>query len=126
MSSVDLAPAPVLTLPALSGDVLCDLERLLEIETDFLSRLDMAGIDAVAERKEQLLSDLGRVKPQTENVQQLQRIRSKAIENQLLTVHARDAVAAIIFAVEPANNTTYSPATERPLPKPGVRLNVRG
>jgi hypothetical protein len=113
-----------LEVPTASGDALLDLERLLVAESGFLARLDLAGIDAIAERKEQLLGALGRVVPLAEDRQRLLRIREHAIQNQLLTVHARDAIAAIVFSATPANNVTYAP-NERPQSRPGLRLSVR-
>jgi hypothetical protein len=116
--------APTVAMPPPSDDALLDLERLLELEAGFLARLELAGIDAIVERKEQLLGRLVGLVPTAAERPRLERIRARAISNQLLTVHARDAIASIVFSAAPANSTTYSP-NERSVLRPGARLSVR-
>jgi hypothetical protein len=129
-------PDPIVTqaavLPALTGDALLDLEQLLTVEAAFLGKLDLSGIEAVAVKKEQLLPALKQITRDDADLARLQRIRVQAIRNQLLTVHAREAVAAIVTSFAPVAGATYAPrprpgslpsASTRP--GPGARLNVK-
>jgi hypothetical protein len=118
------ASSAAVELPAPSQDALHELEQLLEVEAGFLARLELVGIEAIAERKEQLLGALRLVVPASADKSRIERIRNRAISNQLLTVHARDAIASIVFEATPASGVTYSP-TERTMPRPGARLSVK-
>ena len=114
--------APV-GLPDFTGDALFDLEQLLDAESGYLSKLDLDGIEAIAASTEQLLASLRQAPRQDSDRPRLQRIRDKAIKNQLLTVHARETIASILMAVAPSG-PNYS-ATSRAAPAPGARLNVK-
>jgi hypothetical protein len=113
-----------LTLPASTGDALWDLEQLLDAEAGFLGSLNLPGIEAIAQSKQQLLSALKSAPRQTNDLPRVQRIRDKALKNQVLTVHARDAVAAIVGACAPGTSGNYA-ATGGVAPRPGARLNVK-
>jgi hypothetical protein len=106
-------------------DAIAELEALLCEEAAALSRLDVEAIDAVSERKLQLLPALQSLEADGADAARLVRIREKAIRNQLLTVHARDTVGSIIGAVVPHADTSYPPAQAR-APRPGFKVNVKG
>lgn len=116
-------PASSIGLPNLTGDALFDLEQLLDAESGYLSSLDLDGIEAIASSKERLLASLRETPREDKDRPRLQRIRDKAIKNQLLTVHARETIASILMALAPSG-PNYS-ATSRAAPAPGARLNVK-
>lgn len=121
------------SLEVADGDPLAELKRVLTEEGEFLRKLDLAGIEAVAEKKEQLLGALRALSPSAEDLPRVKEVRQLALHNQLLTIHARDVVASIISA---AAHGTWQPAAVQPgtwqagrngvaLP-PGVRVSIRG
>lgn len=114
------------SLPQLDPtDPLGSLEQLLELESHFLGRLDIDGIDRISEQKELLLGSLVALKPGPEDLPRLARIRENALRNQLLTVHARDTVGAIVDAFcAPRLGSAHPPAAPRE--RVGVRLDMRG
>lgn len=112
--------------PSGSGqDAVAELEALLHEEAAALSRLDIAAIDAVSERKLRLLPQLQSIETASEDLARLARVRELAIKNQLLTVHARDTVGSIIGAVVPQADTFYPPTQSR-APRPGFKVNLKG
>lgn len=122
----DTVPTLDVGLPPLDPtDPLGSLEQLLELEAQFLGLLDVDGIDRISEQKELLLSSLLALKPEADDLPRLARIRENALRNQLLTVHARDTVGAIIDAFcAPRHGSAHPPAAPRE--RVGVRLDMRG
>lgn len=94
-----------LVLPSIGPDAIDELEALLEAEQGFLERLDTDGIEAIARRKEQLLPRLQSAATTADDLVRLSHVRERALRNQLLTVHVRDVVAAIVGALGPAGTT---------------------
>jgi hypothetical protein len=126
MSETLLDDDPASTLSA--------LEALHEEELSVLKNMDRASLDDITARKEQLCERLrdeqrrGRLterhRAQLERAQ-LERIRQKAAHNQLLVVHARDAVRSILSQ---ATGVALDglPSSRRSTTQEGLRLNVRG
>ena len=85
-------------LPPLGDDPIGDLEALLAVEHQYLSRLDVDGIEAVAQRKAELLPALEHLSTSEQDKARLIRVRELVIRNQLLTVHARETVGNIVHA----------------------------
>lgn len=82
-------------------DSLGELERLLEEETAALRKLDKDAIDRIATAKSELCDRLTAsaarhpLSGQADRLR-LERIRHKALHNQVLLVHARDSVRGVI------------------------------
>jgi hypothetical protein len=107
-----------------AADPIGSLERLLTVERKFLTALDSQGVDAVAERKLQLIQALEGTRLDDVDLERLRGVRELAINNQLLTAHARDTVASIIAATTGATSrASYHPLS---VPRPGTRLSVKG
>ncbi len=119
------APSPATAPSADVVDAIAELEAVLLEEADALSRLDVEGIDAVVERKLQLLPALRGAQTAAADVARLSRVRELAIRNQLLTVHARDTVNSIVGAVVPHSAASYPP-TGLHGPRPGFKVSVKG
>ena len=117
------APSASGQLPAFAGDPLADLEALLEAEQRYLRRLDVDGIEAVAQRKHELLPLLAEAQTSDSDLERLSRLKELAIRNQLLMVHAREAVGTIVTTARmgPAPRGSTRP----PLPAPGARVSVK-
>lgn len=106
-----------------------ELEDLLAIEESALSRLDAPSIEATTEKKNLLFADLLQVlelqRPGAAQRARLERIRAAQLKNQLLLVHARDAVrGALALALGEPAAARFTPA---PSSRGGaVVLSVRG
>lgn len=121
MSETLLDDDPASTLSA--------LEALHEEELSVLKNMDRASLDDITVRKEQLCERLrdeqrrGRLTERHKS--QLERIRQKAAHNQLLVVHARDAVRSILSQATGVCLDAL-PSSRRSTTQEGLRLNVRG
>ncbi|MFZ5894336.1 MAG: hypothetical protein ACOY0T_24960 [Myxococcota bacterium] len=108
--------------------LLNDFEALQARETAVLRAMKSSEIDGITLEKEQLterLRDLGtRVRPAAHHRARLQRLRERAVLNQLLLIHARDAVRTILSQV---SGTPFDglPNARKPIGAEGLRLNVR-
>jgi hypothetical protein len=103
---------------------LLELERLLLEEADALKRLDRESIDRLSQEKLAVSAELGKLgAPQTEHGPLLERIKHRALMNQLLLVNARDCVRGV---VELATGAVATPGygNERQTGRP--RLDIRG
>jgi len=109
--------------------LLSELEGLLHGETVALKRLDREAIDEFASRKIELLERLGRTmsiaRLDPNNRSQLARLHKAALMNQLLLVHARDAVRGTL-AMLVGENTARSPSSHPTPTAGGMRVDVRG
>jgi hypothetical protein len=100
------------------------LERLLLDEADALKRLDHEEIDRLSQEKLALSQELGELgAPEEQHQALLERIKQRALMNQLLLVNARDCVRGVI---ELATGAPATPGygSERPQGRP--RLDIRG
>lgn len=108
---------------------LLELERLHERESEILRALRKDAIDAITDEKQGLcerLHALVAVTPLSERHRPaLDRIRARATFNQLLVVHARDAVRNILAQASGAP-VDGMPGTRKPVVQEGLRLNLRG
>src|SRR5258706_6405631 len=115
--------------PSDLDDSLGELEKLLEEETVALRELDRDAIDRIAASKLELcerLSTRARTKaasPTNAGADRLrlERIRHKALYNQVLLVHARDSVRGVLALL-----TGEAHGSSRPGSSDGHRLSVRG
>jgi hypothetical protein len=110
-------------------DSLGELERLLEEETAALRELDRDAIDRIAQSKLvvcERLSARARTNGPTSSARatadrsRLDRIRHKALYNQVLLVHARDSVRGVLALL-----TGETSGSSRPGSSDGHRLSVR-
>ena len=104
---------------------LLDLERLLLEESEALKCLDREAIDRLSHEKlamSEALGALGAPDKQHHGAI-LERIKHRALMNQLLLVNARDCVRGVI---ELATGSVATPGygSERPAGRP--RLDIRG
>ena len=109
-------------------ETLRELEEILEQERKALRTLDMAVIDAAAERKRELdksLNDLvaeGRG-PSVADAPVLERVVAVAKENQLLLVHARACVRGALALLTGNQPDGYHPSATPAVP---ARVDIRG
>ncbi|HET9958841.1 MAG TPA: hypothetical protein VFQ61_30315 [Polyangiaceae bacterium] len=118
--------------PLLDDDpasTLSALEALHEEELSVLRNMDRASLDDLTARKEQLCEQLRAAqlsgKLTDRHRSQIERIRQKAAHNQLLVVHARDAVRGILSQATGVCLDVL-PSGRRGSTQEGLRLNVRG
>ena len=103
---------------------LLDLERLLLEESEALKRLDREAIDRLSHEKLAVSEALGGLgAPDKEHGPILERIKHRALMNQLLLVNARDCVRGVI-ELATGNVATPGYGSERPNGRP--RLDIRG
>lgn len=111
---------------------LMELEALHERESLTLRAMDHAALDAVTAEKEALCTRIreamSQIEPAPRHRAILERLRHRATLNQLLIVHARDAVRTILseaaggpLPVDPTHR-----GSRRPVVQDGLRVNVRG
>lgn len=104
-------------------ETLLDLERLLVEEDDALRRLDRTAIDTITEKKLALLPTLEGMKGRLGDAERpvLERIKQRALSNQLLLVHARDSLHGVLEIAMGGPRHGYTSDLPRPR-----RLSVRG
>lgn len=108
--------------------LLTEFEALQTRETAILRAMKSSEIDGITLEKEQLterLSELTqRMRPEPRHKARLQKLRERAVLNQLLLIHARDAVRTILGQV---SGTPFDglPNARKPIGAEGLRLNVR-
>ena len=117
------------TIPSELTQTLRALEALQQVESAVLNAMDQTALDGITEQKLELcnrLSDLSAKTPaRPADRDLLLRIRSAALKNRVLAMHARDAVGTILSdaGVLPPSNF----GSQRPLPmQSGVRVNWSG
>jgi len=104
---------------------LLELEQLLDEETAALRTLDRESIDRITFAKTEVCQRLtaltrdGNHSP--ERKAHLERIRHRALYNQVLLVHARDSVRGVLALI-----VGQSPHSSRTVPGDGRMLHVRG
>ena len=110
--------------------ILAELETLHARETEILRTMNRAALDEVTSAKEALCDRLHELRTRTpvqgRHRAALDRLRRQASLNQLLLVHARDAVRTILSQ---ATGTSFEglPGSNRKVGgQEGLRLNVRG
>jgi hypothetical protein len=108
---------------------LSEIEALQARETEVLRTMNRAALDDITSEKEILCERLRRLgaefRPEPRHRAALERVRRQATSNQLLLIHARDAVRAILSQVTGAQLDGL-PGIRKPFVQEGVRLNVRG
>lgn len=108
---------------------LLDLDALHEREATVLRSMDRDALEAVTTEKELLFERLreamGRQAPEERHRLVLDRLRRRATINQLLIVHARDAVRTILSQVSGAPVDAL-PGARKAVVQDGVRVNWRG
>ena len=108
--------------------ILHELESLLKEETFALKRLDRPAIDEFATRKLELFERLSKAiaecPPAVEHKPLLERVHRLALMNQLLLVHARDAVRGALSML--AGEATVGRPSRSHAPAGAMRLNLRG
>ena len=99
--------------------LLAELERVLLSEAEALRRLDRAGIDAAAVEKDRILQAVASsgLKLEANQRQAVEKLRNRALRNQMLLAHARDGVRQVLGM---ASGRPASPVLG------GLRLDVRG
>jgi hypothetical protein len=101
-----------------------DLERLLMDEHEALKKFDHEAVGRLSLEKLEVANQLGSLgKPREQHGPLLERIRERALMNQLLLVNARDCVRGIIELATGSMQAGYG--AERPQQAP-ARLNIRG
>jgi hypothetical protein len=109
--------------------VLQELEKLLPLEETALLELDEEAIEASTGIKETLFDQLRRAleteRPTPQHRARLEQLRAAQLKNQLLLVHARDAVrGALSLALGQSTPARFTPAANRPTD--AAVLSVRG
>jgi len=100
-----------------------ELERLLSDEHEALKKFDHEAVGRLSAEKLELANQLGTLgKPQAQHGPLLERIKERALMNQLLLVNARDCVRGIIELATGSVQAGYG--SERP--QTPARLNIRG
>jgi hypothetical protein len=109
---------------------LAELEALHTRETEILRTMNRAALDEITVEKEILCERLHALRSHTEVKPQhrakLARLRQQASLNQLLLVHARDAVRTILSQATGATFETIPGSHRKVGGQEGLRLNVRG
>jgi len=108
--------------------ILEELESLHAAEAVALRKLSRDVLDELTDRKqelwEQLRQTLQSVGPEPEHRAILERIKRAALHNQILLMHARDAVRTVLQA---ASGQSLSPPSARPVAvQDGLRVDFRG
>jgi hypothetical protein len=105
------------------------LEALQLRETEVLRAMDQEALDEITETKtvlgERLRDAVGKHLVGERHRPILERVRQQATLNQLLLIHARDAVRSILTEATGASFDSMSPH-KKPGGLEGLRLNVRG
>lgn len=100
-----------------------DLERLLMDEHEALKKFDHEAVGRLSLEKLEVANHLGSLgKPAKQHGPLIERIRERALMNQLLLVNARDCVRGIIELATGSVQAGYG--SERP--QTPARLNIRG
>lgn len=103
--------------PRSAREVLLELERLLESERAALVKLERDAIEEFATQKLALDAELRELVQRTPLAlperEQLERVRRRAFENQLLLAHARSCVQGVLSLLTPENAPGYT-ATGHP------------
>ena len=108
--------------------LLSEFEALQTRETQVLRGMKSSEIDGITLEKEQLTERLQKLaereRPEPRHRLRLQKLRERAVLNQLLLIHARDAVRTILSQV---SGTPFEglPNARKPVGTEGLRLNVR-
>lgn len=112
-----------------------ELSSLLEAERDALVRLDREAIASFATRKlelDQALAKLVSEQPLGASEKDvLERVRNRALDNQLLLAHARSCVQGVLSLLTPANTPRYTapghsaPTAHSAPGTPPLALNLR-
>lgn len=129
-------PSPSLTPAASSVDatlLLEQLEQLLAEEKEALTKLDRDTIERLAKAKLQVderLNAVVKLCPLDEShLTLLKRVKSEALANQLLLVHARACVQGVLSLFAPEVNPGYSGGRRAPglhnSNPPPMALNLR-
>lgn len=109
---------------------LAELETLHVRETEILRTMNRAALDGLTAEKESLCERLQRLRTltpvQTRHRAVLDRVRRQASLNQLLLVHARDAVRTILSQATGASFEALPGSNRKLGGQEGLRLNVRG
>lgn len=108
--------------------ILEELESLHATEAVALRNLARDVIDELTDRKEalwqRLRDTLQSVGPEPEHRALLERIKRAALHNQILLMHARDAVRTVL---QSASGQSLSPSSTRPVAvQDGLRVDFRG
>jgi len=108
---------------------LLELETLHQREAEVLRAMRQDAIDAITDQKTELCDRLRELTARTPLSDRhgpvLARIRKQATLNQLLVVHARDAVRTILALASGNPNESLFGSRKTTL-QDGLRLNVRG
>jgi len=108
--------------------LLSEFEALQSRETQVLRGMKSSEIDGITLEKEQLTERLHKLaestRPEPRHRLRLQKLRERAVLNQRLLIHARDAVRTILSQV---SGTPFDglPNARKPMGNEGLRLNVR-
>jgi hypothetical protein len=109
---------------------LAELETLHTRETEILRSMNRAALDEITAEKDLLCERLqalrARTPIQTRHRAALDRLRRVASMNQLLLVHARDAVRTILSQATGASFEALPGNHRKVGGQEGIRLNVRG
>jgi len=109
---------------------LAELETLHTRETEILRTMNRAALDDITVEKETLYQRLQALRSHTEvqprHRAALDRLRRQASLNQLLLVHARDAVRTILSQATGATFEAIPGSNRKVGGQEGLRLNVRG
>lgn len=101
-----------------------DLERLLLDEAEALRKLDRDAIERLSLAKVAVAEELGGLgKPEKQHGPILERIRQRALMNQLLLVNARDCLRGVL-ELATGNAVTPGYGSERHVNP--ARLDIRG
>jgi hypothetical protein len=108
--------------------ILQELESLHASEAVALRSLSRDVLDELTDRKvelwERLRETLVLVRPEPEHRAVLERIKRAALHNQILLMHARDAVRTIL---QTASGQSLASPSNRPAPvQDGLRVDFRG
>jgi hypothetical protein len=101
------------------GAVLSELESVLDAESRALRRLDRAGIEHAMAEKLRLCDAIAGLSARAKDAsrEQLERIRHRSLQNQLLLAHARDSVRDVLSLA--SGQTAKAPLG-------GLRVDLRG
>jgi hypothetical protein len=109
---------------------LAELETLHARETEVLRTMNRAALDGITEEKELLCARLHELRARTplhdRHRAVLDRLRRQASLNQLLLVHARDAVRTILSQATGTSFEAMPGSNRKHGGQEGLRLNVRG
>lgn len=112
------------------GCTLADIEALQLREAVVLRTMDRDALDEITAEKEtlgeRLRSLTGTVKVSERHRAILERVRKQATHNQLLLVHARDAIRTILTQVTGTSFETMPNQVRKSGGFEGLRLNVKG